>query len=105
MECPVEEINAYLHETFSDPERDLDLGSNGTLISPKSPDVDFDLKAPTFKEVQEVVKAARTRSAPGPNGVPYIVYKRCPGILKLLWKTLRTVWKREIVAIHWRQAE
>ena len=44
-------------------------------------------------------------SAPGPNGVPYIVYKRCPGVLKLLWKTLRAVWKRGRVADQWRQAE
>ena len=65
----------------------------------------FNDKPPTWKEIQEVVKAARTNAAPGPNGVPNTVYKRCPGILKLLWKVLRTIWRRGRVADQWRQAE
>ena len=52
-----------------------------------------------------MVKAARTSAAPGPNGVPYTVYKRCPGILNLLWKVLRTIWRRGRVTDQWRQAE
>ena len=46
-----------------------------------------------------MVKAART------NGVPYTVYKRYPGILKLLWKVLYTIWRRGRVANQWRQAK
>ena len=41
----------------------------------------------------------------GPNGVPSTVYKRCSGILNLLWKVLRTIWRRGRVADQWRQAE
>lgn len=45
------------------------------LITPLEPSEAFNLKDPTLREVQEVVKAARTNSAPGPSEVPYVVYK------------------------------
>ena len=83
LESPVEEINAHLSNAFSDPSRDVELGNINSLISPEPPSVEFNDKPPTWKEIQEMVKAARTSAAPGPNGVPYTVYKRCPGILKL----------------------
>ena len=105
LERPVEEINAHLSNTFSDPSRDVEVDNINSLISPEPPSVEFNDKPPTWKEIQEVVKAARTSAAPGPNGVPYTVYKRCPGILNLLWKVLRTIWRRGRVADQWRQAE
>ena len=52
-----------------------------------------------------MVKVARAGAALGPKGVPYTVYKRCPGILKLLWKVFRTIWRRGGVADQRRQAE
>ena len=105
LESPEEEINAHLSNTFSDPSRDVELGNINSLISPEQPSVEFNDKPPTWKEIQEVIKAARTSAAPGPNGVPYTVYKRCPGILNLLRKVLRTIWRRGRVADQWRQAE
>ena len=105
LESSVEEINAHLRDTFSDPFRDVELGNINSLIRTELPSVEFNVKPPTWKEIQGVVKAARTRAAPGPNGVPNTVYKRCPGILNLLWKVLRTIWRRGRVADQWRQAE
>ena len=105
LESPVEEINAHLSNTFSDPSRDVELVNINSLISPEPPSVEFNDKPPTWKEIQEVLKAARTSEAPGPNGVPYTVYKRYPGILKLLWKVLRTISRTGRVADQWRQAE
>lgn len=67
--------------------------------------VEFNINEPTWKEVQEVVSAARANSAPGLSGVTYKVYKRCPKLLKLLWKTLRVVWRRGTVPDQWKRAE
>ena len=75
------------------------------LIGPKPPSVEFNVKPPKWKEIQRVVKAARTSAAPHPNGVPYTVYERCPGILKLLWKVLHTIRRRGRVADQRRKAE
>ena len=45
---------------------------------------------------------ARTGSAPGPNGIPYKVYKMCPKLLRRLWNFLRRKGK---VPECWQQAE
>lgn len=40
-------------------------------------------------EVQEVIRGAKSSSAPGPSGVPYLTYKCCPELLWQLWKNIR----------------
>nr|AAN12398.1 polyprotein [Tetraodon nigroviridis] len=105
LECAKEEVDSYLHDTFSDAERENSLGECRVLISPPEPACSFNTKAPTWKEIQTVVRAARNNSAPGPNGVPYLVYKRCPKLLARLWKILRVIWRRGKVAHQWRWAE
>ena len=84
LEASEEEINNYLRDTMSDPAKEQDMGINNRLINQKSPVVQYDTRLPTWKEMQEVVRATRSASAPGPRGVPYIVYKRCKGILQIL---------------------
>ena len=51
------------------------------------------------------MKKARSGSAPGPNGVPYIVYKRCPQLLRFLLKLLRIIWRRGKVVRQWRYSQ
>ena len=75
MESSTEEIDAFLKETLKDPNRLRDLEVNTSLITPTPPSMDFDLKEPIWIEIQAVIKKARSGSAPGPNGVPYVVYK------------------------------
>nr|XP_014269084.2 uncharacterized protein LOC106676625 [Maylandia zebra] len=105
LECSAEEVNNFLHETTSDPLREQDLGPNKALINPVPPSVEFKLTEPSLKEVCEVIKAARSASSPGPSGVPYLVYKRCPELLRHLWKILKVIWRRGRVADQWRCAE
>ncbi|XP_063050108.1 uncharacterized protein LOC134444859 [Engraulis encrasicolus] len=105
LACTGEEVNTYLNATYSDDAREEELGPCRTLITPPIPTSAFNTKEPTFKEVEEVVKAARSNSAPGPSGVPYVVYKRCPRLLRRLWTILRVIWRRGKVAQQWRHAE
>ncbi|XP_029688563.1 uncharacterized protein [Takifugu rubripes] len=105
LECSREEVNRFLQNTMSDPLRGQDLGPNRALISPAPPSAEFKLAEPSLKEVEEVIKAARSASSPGPSGVPYLVYKRCPEILQHLWKALKVIWRRGRVADQWRCAE
>ena len=65
---------------MSDPAKEQDMGINNRLIHQKPPVVQYDTRLPTWKKMQEVVRASRSASAPGPSGVPYIVYKRCKGV-------------------------
>ncbi len=92
LECPREEVDHFLQNNMSDPLRDQDLGPNSALIIPAPPTAEFKLTEPSLKEVEEVIKAARSASSPGPSGVPYLVYKRCPQLLRHLWKALKVIW-------------
>ncbi|XP_061878077.1 uncharacterized protein LOC133630482 [Entelurus aequoreus] len=103
LACSKAEVDHHLKQTYSDGCREQDLGPCRSLINP--PTLDFDGKEPGWKEIQEVVRRARTSSAPGPSGVPYKVYKNCPRLLCRLWKILKMIWRRGKVADQWRQAE
>ena len=52
-----------------------------------------------------MVTKARTGSAPGPNGLMYKVYKKCPKLLVRLWKLLKVVWRKGVIASCWQIAE
>ena len=52
-----------------------------------------------------IVKKARAASAPGPNGVPYKVYKNCQRLTRHLWKLIRVIWRRGRLADSWYKAE
>ncbi|XP_062387675.1 uncharacterized protein LOC134076569 [Sardina pilchardus] len=105
LTCSQEEVDAYLSTTYSDAAKEKDLNPCSTLLTPPDPITGFNIKEPTLKEVEEVIRAARTSSAPGPSGVPYVVYKRCPRLLKRLWLIIKAIWRRGRVAQQWRHAE
>lgn len=73
-----------LHATAKSP--------NKSPISPETPTMEFDMKDLKWSKAQDVIKAARSASDPGPSGVPYSVYRRCPKLLHQLWKILRVMW-------------
>ncbi|GFO39305.1 reverse transcriptase [Plakobranchus ocellatus] len=37
-----------------------------------------------FQFARQLFQQSKAKSAPGPNGVPYLLYKRCPNVLKKL---------------------
>lgn len=76
--CSKEEVDQFLHTYLQDPRRDQ------ALLDQLVQEVNFVMRDPGLKEIQEVVRVARASSAPG----PYKVYKCCPQLLQLLWKLL-----------------
>ena len=65
----------------------------------------FNNEPPSFNEFKKRLEKTRTKSAPGPNGVPYLVYKRCPGVARLLWRYLKEMWSRNEISVTWRRAD
>lgn len=57
----------YLRTTYSDTAGEKDINPCRTPITPPVPISDFNIKEPTLKEVEGVIRAARTSSASGPN--------------------------------------
>ena len=40
-----------------------------------------------------VLRSRRNSSAPGPNGIPNVIWKRCPSLQKRLYSVILMVWK------------
>ena len=100
-----EEVEAYLKAAHDDPKREEDLPVPDDLYEYPEAKTNFNTKEPTWREFSKLLRKTRTGSAPGPNGVPYRVYKKCPGVAKLLWLYLRGLWKKEVLSDTWRTAE
>ena len=54
--------------------------------------------------MQDIVKKARAGSAPGPSGVSYKVYKKCPKLLRRFWLLIRKLWKKGVIPDTWKKA-
>ena len=63
----------------------------------------------SFRKIQQQIRAAvqkaRTKSASGPNGVHYLLNKRCPNVLRRLHKILRGAWSNQKISEQWTTAE
>jgi hypothetical protein len=105
LNAPVEEVEKYLHDTHSDPNRNDALGECDRIEPAAPPEVEFDTSEPTLGDVKAIFKKARYGSAPGPNAIPYKVYKMCPNLLKRLWKIYKVVWRKGDIPDAWKEAE
>lgn len=54
--------------------------------------------------MEKIVYQVRTASAPGPNGVPYKVYKNAPDVCRFLWRLMQTVWQKRSIPKVWHRA-
>ncbi|KAK3779423.1 hypothetical protein RRG08_015824 [Elysia crispata] len=100
-----EQLETHLRKTQSDPDREIPLSEPAGLVWPDAPGEEFNSKPPSLKEINAVVQKARVKSAPGPNGVPYLLYKRCPNVLKRLHKILRGAWSNLKINEQWMSAD
>ena len=76
LESSKEEVEEFLRKSHSDEDREKELESIEGLIQYPEPNFVYETSLPTFKEFQAVLKKARSKSSPGPNGVPYKFYKK-----------------------------
>lgn len=100
-----EEVETYLGKTHGDSGGEEGGEIPDDLWEYSSPEVMFNNEPPSFGEFRKRLERTRAKSAPGPNGVPYLVYKRCPGVARLLWRYLKEMWSRNEISVTWRRAE
>lgn len=62
-----------IQNAYSDPNRQIQLGQCDILADTPPPIQVFETREPLLKEVQEIMRKARSSSAPGPSRVPYKV--------------------------------
>ena len=69
------EIEEYIRQTHSDPQKGAPLDDNAKLLNPPLPASKFNYAKSTTRETIYILRKARVGSAQGPNGVHYKVYK------------------------------
>ncbi|KAI3364895.1 hypothetical protein L3Q82_001079 [Scortum barcoo] len=99
-----QELEHHIQDQLSDNLRGEPLGSPGYVAHSPEPLTKFDTAPPRWMEVRQVIHHARAASAPGSNGVPYKVFKNCPGLLRLLWMLMVTAWKTQAIPSSWCKA-
>ena len=105
MKSKKTEVENHLHKAHSDQRKDEELEIQEDLYEYKEPFVEFNNNPPTWGEFNKRLRKTRSKSSPGPNGVPYLVYKRCPGLARLLFSYLRGMWKKNEMSESWKKAE
>ena len=105
MKSSKAEVEKQLHNAHSDLRKDEERELPDDLQEYDEASVEFDKSLPSWNAFNKRLRKTRSKSAPGPNGVPYLVYKRCPGVARLLWSYLRGMWKKNTMSESWRKAE
>ena len=105
LSCTKEDLDTHVRQTYSDPKRNEPLPDMRGLKHPTAPGVKFQLGPIREKEVDEFVRKARAKSAPGGDGVSYKVFKYCDGLRHILFELLRALWVDKELAEGWCRAE
>ena len=75
------------------------------MPSPPTPSVDFDCDTITIEEIAVAVKKTKSTSAPCPfDGIPYIIFKKCPALLVALHDLFNSCWSGSVIPAMWKRA-
>jgi hypothetical protein len=99
-----ESAEAYFVPLYRDEERDYLYQHLPNMKRPELPQNPFDIKVPTLAELHRSVRAKKNGAAPGMNGLPYIIYKKCPSIIYYLHLIIKKVWESGDIPHDWAMA-
>ena len=105
LKCTKDELDTHVKETYSDPRKKQPMPEIRGLKRPTAPGTQFHLGPISEKEVEDFVKKARAKSAPGGDGVSYKVFKYCKKLRKTLHNLLGGLWVEKDVVEEWCKAE
>ncbi|XP_063680027.1 uncharacterized protein LOC134815422 [Bolinopsis microptera] len=100
-----EEADRYYPKEYMDRDRCYVFEKMAGIPDAKDPVYPFVCTVPTYEEFEKKIKTRRNGSSPGPNGVPYIVYKRCARLRELLYACISKLWLSNSVPLQWRIGE
>ncbi|XP_019617765.1 PREDICTED: uncharacterized protein LOC109465064 [Branchiostoma belcheri] len=107
LTCSKEEAESYLQKTHGDVEREVPLEDRpkDEFPDPEQPTRELDCSELKLAEVKDVIRKARAGAAPGPSGIIYRIYKKCPRLTRRLWSLLKVVWRKKKLPQGWKKAE
>ena len=100
-----EDADKYYPKEYMDQERSYVFQRMAGIPDAKNPVCPFECTVPTYEDFEKKIKSRRNGSSPGPNGVPYVVYKRCERVRRLLYECLSKLWLKGNVPLQWRIGE
>ncbi len=98
------DLEAYLKQNHTDSQRCGLINLPPDMPPIHSPEHQLNISPPKWSEVERIVRRARAASSPGPNGVPYRLYKNSPEVLRFLWRMMKVVWQKQAIPNAWRRA-
>ncbi|KAJ8369782.1 hypothetical protein SKAU_G00098100 [Synaphobranchus kaupii] len=102
LKVPKRDLEDHLKTMHTDDQRHKQRVIPPDMPPIPQPEHQFDDSPPRWSEI--AVRKARAASAPGPNGVPYRLYKNAPDVLRFLWKQMKVAWKKQNIPKAWRRA-
>ena len=105
MKSSKADVEKQLQDAHGDQSKNEERKIPEYLHEYKEPFVEFNDSPPSLSEFNKHLRKTRSKSAPGPNGVPYLVYKRSPGLARQLFLYLKGLWKNKVISKSWRKAE
>ena len=96
-------LDEYVHGVASDPERDSELGElPGLPEVPSGTPVQLSNKDFSASHFKGILKRKKATSKPGPNKIPYKVYKKCPVLARFLRRILNAAFRSGQIPLCWR---
>ena len=87
----------HFRKTYTDTNRTKIYNPPPGLSKPTAPKINFDTLIPSKKRFMEILKKRPNKSAPGPNGIPYLVYKKIPCCADILYTITCRILKEGII--------
>ena len=99
-----EEGEDYFRGLYHDEERSADFTPLEGMTRPPPPEHAFEVRPPTLQQFRASMRGKRNGAAPGLNALTYLIYKKCPSILKSLHRICVHVYKSKKVPKDWAAA-
>ena len=100
-----ETLNNFVHDASSDPNHNVPLGDLDDLPDFSINLKPFDTSPFCFNNFLHLLKRKRNGSKPGPNKIPYKVYKKCTKLSSLVFNIMEGVRRGGVIPLRWRIAE
>ena len=99
-----EEGQSYFSKLYHDEERSADFEPLEGMSRPPPPEHAFEIRPPTFEEFRAAARGKRNGAAPGLNALTYLLYKKCPVILRTLHRICLQIYRTKDIPGDWAAA-
>ena len=98
------EAEKHFVDTYSDAARGTEYKAPPGCTRPPRPKFSFCVAPLEKRKLLQAVAKKRNKNAPGMNGIPFLVYKKCPKVLDVLLLIMNRVWAEKIIPESWQRA-